>query len=367
MKRLYTKFKDIYVLTDPGDLTDLKLDSCVVARKGRQVYVAALESLQSKCVEDKRSSGYSDPVFGFYAAKPERFLVINGERKTVKFCDLCKDRLHGITGNCFSYGVKPGGCSFRPANALGKFNISLDGWRYLKPSRVNHYSPFKKPWSAEYIRLDSKVISRNKRAIAARNDFWNQLEKKKKKYCSRCIFGRCRMNSMRIAERCMVTDEKTQKRCIKKIQGRFGSVEEFLNRLAFCGKEIACRPHGEKRKTKWVITKPVGRNKFLIRKRSRPFKRAVVSRARIEGNVIPGALPWEGREKIASLAWYFFERYYAKDQDAYRGYRGRTIRILSLTPIPEGIKISYYPYGWGTPEILEKQFYSFNEVVSFER
>ncbi len=368
MKKLYTEYKGIYVLQDPGDLAALKLDSCVVSRKRHQIYIAPLENLQTKQVEDKRSSGYSDPVFGFYAAKPERFLVINGERKNSKFCDLCKDRLHGITGNCFNYGAKPGGCSFRPAKAPGKFNISLAGWKYLKPSRVNQYSPFKKPWSAEYIHLDSKIINRNKRALAARNDFWGQLEKKKAKYCARCIFkGRCYMNSMRIAERCMVTVEKTEKRSLGKIHSRFGSVEEFLNRLAYCGKEIVCRPKGEKRKTRWVVTKPVGRNKFLIRKRSRPFKRAIVSKTRIERNVVPEALPSLEREKIATFAWYFFEKYCAKDQDAYRGYRGRTIRILSVTPVPSGIEVSYYPYGWGTPSISRKQFHSFNEIVSFER
>ena len=366
MKKIYTKLESIHVLTDPEDLTDLKLDSCAVARKDGQVYICPLESLHEKRVEDKCSAGWSDPVFGFYDAKCEKFLVINGERKNGKFCDFCKDRLNGITGNCFNYSLRRGGCSFSPAKALGKFNISLKGWRYLKPSRVNKSSPFKKPWGADYIRLDPKVINRNKRAVAVRNDFWNQLEKKKEKYCSRCIFkGRCLMNSVRIVERCMATDEETQERSVQSIQKKFGGVDEFLNRLAYCGKKIVCRPKGEKRRTQWIITKPAGRNKFLIRKHCKPFKRAIISRKRVEKNVIPETLPLANREKIAALAWYFFGRYCAKDQDAYRGYRGRTIRVLSVIPIPQGIEISYFPYGWGNPRSREKRLESFNDVVSF--
>ncbi len=369
MKRIYTKLKEgIHVLTDPGDLTDLKLDSCVVARRKGQVYIRSLESLQTKKVEESRNSRYSDPVFEFYGEKTEKFLVINGERRNSKFCDLCKDRLNGITGNCFNHNIKPGGCSFDPAKVPGQFKISLDGWQYLRPSRVNARSPFREPWSTEYISLTSKVINRNKRAIAIRGDFWNQLHKKQEKYCSRCIFeGRCFMNSVKIAERCMVTEEKTQKNCLQKIQKRFGSVEEFLNRLAYAGKEVIFRPAGEKRKTRWLIVKPVGRNKYLIRKSYKSSKIAMVSRKRVERYVIPEALPWSEREKVATLAWYFFEKYCARNQDAYRGYRGRTIRIRYVVPIPTGIEVSYFPYGWGSPGPSSKRFHSFNDILKFER
>ncbi|MFH0984874.1 MAG: hypothetical protein V1882_04995 [Candidatus Omnitrophota bacterium] len=368
MKKIYTKLESVHVLSDIGDLTDLKLDSCAVARKSGQVYVCPLDSLNEKRVEGYNNSGFSEPVFGFDDKKCEKFLIINGERKNGKFCDFCKDRLNGITGNCFNHSIKRGGCSFSPSKPLGRFNVSLGGWRYLKPSRVNKYSPFKKPWSAGYISLDTTLINRNKRVVAVRNDFWNQLKKKEGKYCSRCVLnGRCRMNSARIVERCMVTDEETQKGCMQGIQKMFGGVDGFLSRLAYSGKEITCRPKGGKRKSRWLITKPVGRNKFLIRKRLRPWKTAIISRKRVEKNAAPEALPLMDREKIAVLAWYFLEKYCAGDQEAYRGYRGRTIRTLSVTAIPSGIEVSYFPYGWGAPRPMEKRMESFNDVSSFDR
>ncbi len=367
MKKLYTEYEGVHVLTDPGDLTDLGLDSCVVARRKGQVYVRSLESLKAKEVEDKRRSG-SDSIFGFYGEKAERFLMINGERRDIRFCDFCKDRLNGITGNCFDRNIKPKGCSFDPVKKPGEFRISLDGWQYLPPSRVNKRSPFKKPWSTEYISLESKVIERNKRALKIRQNFGAELKKKQDKYCSRCIYkGLCYMDSVKIAERCMVTEDETQKRCLARIQKRFGSVEEFLNRLAYAGKEIIHRLADETRKTRWLITKPVGRNCFLVRKHYKPSKMTLVSRLKVEKNVIPDALPWMNREKIASLAWYFFEKYCAKNQDAYRGYRGRSIRILSVTPIPRGIEVYYYPYGWGNAQPLTKRFDSFNDILRFER
>lgn len=370
MKNVYTKLENgVHVLTDPQDLSTLELDSCVVARKKGKLYIRSLESLQTQKVEEMQDSRYySDPVFHLSGEKPEKFLVINGERKNSKFCDLCKDRLNGITGNCFNRNIKPSGCSFTPAKTLGKFKISLDGWQFLKPSRVNSYSPFKQPWNGEYVSLESKLINRNKRAIAIRSDYWNQLKKKQEKYCSRCVYeGRCYMNSVKIAEHCMVTEEKIQRNCLRKIQSKFGTVEDFLNRLSFAGGKLVLRPSGEKRKTQWLVTKPVGRNKYLIRKRYKSSKLAVVSRSRIEKLVIPEALPWKNREKTAALAWYFFEKYCAKNQDAYRGYRGRTIRIRFVTPIPEGIEVSYFPYGWGDPRPCAKRFRSFNEILKFER
>jgi len=367
MKKIYTEYEGIHVLTDPGDLTDLKLDSCAVARKKGRVYVRSLESLKEKEVEDKRRSG-SDPIFGFYGEKVERFLIVNGERRDIRFCDFCKDRLNGITGNCFNRAIKAKGCSFDPVKKPGEFRISLDGWQYLPPSRVNQRSPFKKPWGTNYISFEGKVIERNKRALKIRQNFGAELKKKQEKYCSRCIYqGLCYMDSVKIAERCMVTEEKTQKRCLLRLQKRFGNVEEFLNRLAYAGKEIIHRAGKGNRRTRWIITKPSGRNQFLVRKYYKSSKMTLVSKRKVEKNIIPDALPWKNREKIASLAWYFLEKYCGKDQEAYRGYRGRTIRILWVLPIPRGIEVCYYPYGWGNARPLTKRFESFNDVLRFER
>ena len=86
----------------------------------------------------------------------------------------------------------------------------------------------------------------------------------------------------------------------------------------------------------------------------------------MEKKLIPEAAPWENREKIAALAWFFIEKYFPKDRGAYRGYRGRTIRTLSILPLPKGIQVSYYPYGWRLSrhtKILD----SFNNVLRFER
>ena len=368
MEKLYTELSGTYVLPDPGDISDLKLDACLVGRRQRKLYIHALDRLSGKEVELDRNR-WADPVFGYQredGQATERFLVMDGERKDIRLCNLCKDRLNGITGNCFNYNVRPKGCAFKPAKPLGQFKISLDDWKKLRPLDVNRYSPFRKPWNAGYVTLDQKVIRRNRKARMIRSNFHDFLGRKKEKYCSRCISkGLCYMTSVKVADHCMVTEEKKFKGMLKKIQKRFGSVESFLNRLAYSGKEITHRPAKEKRRTRWMITKPVGRNHFLVRKVSRPWKMARVTRRKVEKNVVPGAIPEQDREKMAALAWFFFEKYCSRDRDAYRGYRGRAIRILSVQPISGGISVSYYPYGWHLNR-RSQDLTSFNAVLRFE-
>lgn len=65
MEKRYTNLEGIYVLEDPGDLSPLNLDSCLVARRKGKLYVHALEGLRGKTVEEANGHG-SDPVFGYY-------------------------------------------------------------------------------------------------------------------------------------------------------------------------------------------------------------------------------------------------------------------------------------------------------------
>ncbi|OGW81659.1 MAG: hypothetical protein A3G33_08370 [Omnitrophica bacterium RIFCSPLOWO2_12_FULL_44_17] len=368
MKKLYTKLQDIYVLNDPGDLSGLRLDSCVVAKRKGQLYVQSLECLTGKEVET--GSDRWDSIFRIYSdgEKAEKSLVLGGESRSAKFCDLCKDKLNGITANCFDRNIKSKGCSFVPLKKPAEFNIDLNGWKYLAPTDANRYSPFRKPFSAEYIGLDAKTIARNKNARKVRANFRECLENKEEKYCSRCIFnGLCYMNSTKIAEHCKVlTEEKTIERCLQRIQKRFGNIEEFLQLLAYSGQEIVHRPLKASRKSRWLVSRPFGRNHFLVRKAYGPFKMTKVSRRKVEKALTPETVPLENRERIAALSWFFIEKYCLNGRGFYRGYRGRTIRVLSVLPVTGGIEVMYYPYGWQLSR-QTKIFRSFNDILRFER
>lgn len=370
MEKQYTVFNGIHVLPDPGEnIPALELDSCLAARRRGKLYIHPLDALRGKEVE-QNDGRWADPVFGYSRDEGEtidRFLVVGGKRRDAGFCGLCRDRLNGITGNCFDSGVKPKGCSFDPAADPGIFRIRLDGWTKLRPWEVNRSSPFKKPWSADYISLDPCVIRRNRKARKVRANFGFFLRKKEEKFCARCVHsGLCHMSCLKIAEHCMVTEEKTLSKCLRKIQRKFGSAGEFLNRLAYSGSMITHRPRKSKRRTPWMVFRPDGKNHFLARKPSRPRLMTRVTLGKVKRSAEPRALPSQNPERIAALAWFFMEKYCARNKDFYWGYRGRTLRILSITPEADGIEVSYYPYGWRL-SLHTRRLCSFNDVLRFER
>lgn len=367
MKKLYTKAGDTYVMQDPGDLSLLNLNSCAVARKSGQLYVCPLETLNGKETETK-SDSWKDPVFEFYGSgeKPEKFMILGGKRSDMKFCSLCRDRLNGLTANCFDHTVKPKGCTFEPIKPLDDFQISLNGWQKVPSYQVNSRSAFRKPYSPGDISFDQKIMSRNKKALHVKADFGTCLERKKTNECAHCIYkGLCRINSMKIAERCLVTQEKTVQKCLGKITRKFGSTDQFLNLLSYSGKEMSYRAPNEKRKTKWLILAPSSPDKFTVRKAWRPWKMIQVKRTKIESELCKGPVIQENKNFIASLAWFFLEKYWNRRREAYRGYRGRTIRILSVCPAREGIEATYYPYGWRL-SLRTATLTSFNDILRLE-
>ena len=120
-KNVYTKIDHAYVMPDPGDLAGLELDGCLVAKGKGILYAQPLETLEGKRVEAQDRE--SDPVFGFESGEADRLFILSGEKKQCRFCDWCKDRLNGLTGNCFDYRIKPKGCCFKPAVPPSMFQI----------------------------------------------------------------------------------------------------------------------------------------------------------------------------------------------------------------------------------------------------
>jgi len=307
MEKVYTQIHGTYVFPDPADLKTLKPDSCVIRKVGERPCVIPLSDLKGRQVEGGRNS-YS-PVWGYQNDKNEPYILLNGERKNTKFCDLCKDRLNGITGNCFNTSIKPKGCSFEPAEQVKPFQISLVGWKKLRPTDVNKSSAFNAPCLSS-VDFDSKTVKRNQKIRIIARHLLEYQEKKVEKYCSRCIYqGTCYLDSNRVAEHCMVTEEKTIKKCASEIRKKYGSVEEYLDLLAFGGGRFNYRPHKHLREEEWRVAQPLSRNKFLIMQPYRYSNDTKVSRKVVEEMVIPKELPASDHERIAALAWYYLSHY----------------------------------------------------------
>ena len=362
--RVYTKINGAYVMPDPGDLTGLQLDGCLVAKGKGIVYAQPLEALEGKRVE--AGKGEWDPVFGFQNGEADRFFILNGERKECRFCDLCKDRLNGLTGNCFDYRVKPKGCSFQSAVSPGMFRISLDGRKKVKPTAVSKDSAFHKPYYPSGVSFEKELIRKNRKLHYARFHLWELSKKKQEKYCSRCIFeGLCRINTRKVIERCMVTNEKTEARCLEKIRKRFGCLEEFLHLLSYAGSVIRYKPKGAKRRTKWRVSYPLNAKKIMLRKLARPFTTVEVSRRRIEKQVNPKPLPLENQGHVAALAWFFMEEHMiGKSYVWARG--GRRKRPFWILLKDESIEVAHYPYGCYL-RLDIATFKSFNEILHYDR
>ncbi len=367
MNQVYTKINGAYVMPEPGDISSLQLESCVVARDKGKLFVYPISDRIDKDAERGNDSEY-DAIFGSVSENSERYMIVNGQRVERKFCNFCKDRLNGITGNCFDYSVKQQGCQFKPSVHLKPFNISLTGYTKLKPSDTSRHSPFQAPDSPGEAFFDEATYRRNKKMRVVKRNLQDYAERKKKKYCSNCIYeGLCQLNTRKVVEHCMETPEKTMKESLSKVVKRFGSIQEFLTLLSYSGSVISYRPKGAKRRTKWRISRPLNRKRFVAIKTRHPWSFVELTKERVERFVRPEALPKTNHELLAALAWFFMKRYCEREGVArVWAYRRRAMRPLWILPKKEGIEVTHYPYGYRLRQetILLK---SFNEILRYER
>lgn len=367
MKQVYTQIKETYVMPEPKDIGALKLDNCAVVHDQGKLLIHPIDERIGKDAERENDSAY-DAIFGSLTKKARRYLIVNGAEVQRKFCSFCKDRLNGITGNCFDYNVKKEGCQFTPSVEIKPFHMELEGYKKLKPSDTSRSSPFNAPYYPGEAYFDAATYKHNQKMRIVRRNLWDYAVRKKKKYCSHCIYaGLCWLNTRKVVEHCMVTPEETMKKCLEQILKRFGSVHEFLALLSYSGGAVSYKPKGAKRKTKWRISRPLNKTHFLAIKMGRPFRYTEVTRKRVERCVKPTALPYKGGDLTAALAWFFMERY-CKEEGVSRiwAYRSRVIRPLWILPGAGSIEVAHYPYGC----LLSREtisLESFNAILHFAR
>lgn len=349
MQKVYTQIDGTFVFPKPEDLDTLKPDSCVVRKVDGKLCITPLSGLKGKAVEGGRN-GYSQ-LWGYLKEGEEKpFLLIEGRKRELKFCGFCKDRLNGITGNCFNSNVKPNGCSFDPAEEVKPFRISLEGWKKLRPTDVNEYSGFTTPYLSA-VKFDAGTVRRNRKMRVVARHLWEYQEKKIEKYCSRCIHqGTCKLTSQKVIEHCMETEEKTAQKCLTKIRRRYGTVDEFLGLLAYGGGRLMYRLRKNAEESEWRVSQPLSRKKFLIIQPYRYFMTAKVPRKVVEDRVTAKAIPSEEREKTAALAWYYLEQYQH--------------RRLWVSPKTGGIEAAHRTHG--SYYFFRRQtFTSFSEILYF--
>ncbi|HOW87335.1 MAG TPA: hypothetical protein PKV84_01590 [Candidatus Omnitrophota bacterium] len=349
MKKVYTQVDGAYVFPRSRDLRSLKPDSCAVRIVGEKPCVIPLQDLSGKEVENGDRHGYSS-VWGYHDDKNDPYILINGAKKKAKFCDLCKDRLSGITGNCLNKSIKPSGCSFQPVEDLKPFAINLSGWRKLRPVDVNERTPFLKPYLSG-VAFDPKLIKQNQKIRIIARHLPEYQERKLEKYCSRCIFqGTCYLHSHKVAEHCMVTEEETIKKCLGEIMRRFGSVHDYLGMLAYSGGRLMYKPEGYIQESEWRVAQPFDKKQYEIAKSFQGCNDLKVSRKLVEGSVTPVSIPKSNRERIAALAWYYLDRYH--------------FHRLWISLRPEGIEATHQVYGHNR-FFRAEVFTSFNEIHFF--
>ena len=349
MKKVYTKLDKTYVFPDPANLRTLKPESCAVKIIDKKPCVIPLRELQGKQVENGGRDDYS-PVWGYQSDKNKPYILINGQKKRSKFCDFCKDRLNGITGNCLNKDIKPLGCSFQPVDELQPFEIDLGGWEKLRPIDLNRDTAFLKPSFTE-IAFDPKIIKRNKKIRRIVRHLPQYQEEKIEKYCSRCIYqGTCYLRSWKVAEHCMVTEEEMVKRCLGKIRRRYGSIDEYLNMLAYGGGKLMCQPRGYVQESEWRVSQPFSKTHYEILKPFNSYSGTKVSRELVERLVTSRVIPKANREKIAALAWHYLDNYH--------------YHRLWVSLKPEGIEATHH-VGGSYRFFRAETFTSFNEIHYF--
>lgn len=309
MQKVYTKSNGAYVFPRVQDLKTVKPDSCAVRIIGDKPCVLPLGSLRGKQVEGDSYHGYSS-LWGYNDDKNDPYILINGEKKRAKFCDFCQDRLNGITGNCLNKNIKPSGCSFQPVPELKPFEINLEGWKEIREIDLNTHTPFYKPHLSG-IKFDPKLIKKNRKTRLIARHLPEEQERKIEKYCSRCIYqGTCTLDSRKIAEHCMVTEDVMIKQCLSNIRRKFGGVEAYLNMLAYAGGKFKYKPEGYVQESEWRVSQPFNKKQYEIIAPYNCFGDLKVTREFVEDSVKPLPLPVKNREKIAALAWYYLDRYH---------------------------------------------------------
>jgi len=349
MRKVYTKIDKAYVFPDCANLRSLKPDSCAVKIVDKKPCVIPLGDLQGKEVENGGRDDYS-PVWGYQSGKNEPYILINGQKKRSKFCDFCKDRLNGITGNCLNKDIKPAGCAFQPVNELKAFDIDLDGWEKLRSVDLNPDTAFFRPFFTG-ITFDPEVIRRNRKIRRIARHLPQYQKEKIEKYCSRCIYqGTCYLRSHKIVEHCMVTEEEMTNRCLVKIRRRYGSIEAYLNMLAYAGGKVMCQPRSYVQESEWRVSQPFGKAHYEILKPFNSYSGTKIARDVVERQVTPCSVPETNREKIAALAWHYLDHYH--------------YHRLWVSLKPEGIEATHHvrgPYRFFRAET----FTSFNEIHYF--
>ena len=349
MKKVYTQTDGTYVFPDPEALKVLKPDSCTVRKVDEKICLIPLEDLKGKQVEDGDRHGYS-PVWRYQNDKNEPYILMNGQKADTKYCNFCKDRLNGITGNCFNQTIKPNGCSFNPVDDLKPFEISMDGWKKLRAIDLNKDTPFYKPRPCS-VDFNPKTIKRNKKIRLIARHLPEYQEKKVEKYCSRCIYqGTCNLNSSKVAEHCMVTEDEIIKQCLNLIRRRYGSVDEYLNLLAYSGGKFIYKPPSHVRESEWRVSQPFSKKQFEIMTPFNCYSELKVQRKFVEDLVTPIAVPEKNREKIAALAWDYLDRYH--------------FHRLWISLKAEGIKATHHTRG-ANRSFRAEIFTSFNEIHYF--
>src|SRR3989338_2399049 len=348
MEKVYTKIKGTFVFPNPEDLDFLKPDSCLVRKESEKLCITPLSEVKGKPVETS-GNGYH-PLWGDLDEDPKPYILIDGNMRDPKFCDLCKNKLNGITGNCFDRNIAPNGCSFDPVDHVKAFQISLDGWKKLRPTDVNKFSGFYTP-HINWTEFNSKTIRRNRKMRIVSHNLWEYQEKKIAKYCSRCIYeGTCCLNSQKIIKHCMVTEEETVKQCLQSIRRQYGNAEEFLRLLAYGGKKLMYRPRYRTKESEWRVAHPLKRKKFKIVQPYRYFNDGTVSSKVIEEKVIPRPVPCEDRDKIAALAWYYLKHFH--------------YHLLWISPKLGGIEVAH-PTRGSYYFFRRQTFTSFIEILYF--
>ena len=103
----------------------------------------------------------------------------------------------------------------------------------------------------------------------------------------------------------------------------------------------------------------------MLRKLTRPFASAKVSRRLIENQANPKPLPLENQEHIAALAWFFMEEHMIGKSYVWSS-GGRIKRPFWILLKDEGIEVAHYSFGcYLRLDIVA--FKSFNEILRYNR